>query len=113
MNAGVIEPGGWSPARRWTLIAVVFGAHLGLIFALSDRKPVVPRAPAPTLRVRLAPEWSELLALTDPTLFALPQRRGYTGAGWLEIPQVQFQPFRWTEPPRLLPLRSEALGVAF
>jgi TonB family protein len=113
MKAVVMEPRGWSPARRWTLIAVAFAAHLGLIFALSDRKPVAPRAPAPLLRVSLAPEPSELLALTDPTLFALPQRRGYAGAGWLEVPQMQFQPFRWTEPPRMLALRSEALGVAF
>jgi len=113
MNAAVIEARGWAPARRWSLIALVFAAQIGLILALGDRKSVTPRPPAPALVVSLAPEWNELLALNDPTLFALPQRRGLAGAAWLKIPNVQFQPFRWTEPPRLLPLRLEALGVAF
>lgn len=113
MNAVVIEQGVWSPARRWSSIALLFVAQMGLIFALGNRKPATPRPPAPALVVSLAPAWNELLALNDPTLFALPQRRGFAGAAWLKIPNVEFQPFRWTEPPRLLPLRIEELGVAF
>lgn len=113
MNNVAIEARGWSPAWRWSWIAVVFAAQLGLIFALSDRKPVPPRPPAPVLVVRLAPEWNERLALNDPTLFALPQRRSFAGAAWMKLPTLEFQPFRWTEPPRLLPIRLDDLGGAF
>ncbi len=113
MNAIVIESGSGSSSRRWALIALVFVAQIGLIAALSDRKPVAPGPSAPEIKLRLAADSSELLALRDPTLFALPQPQGFAGAAWLKIPTVPFQPYRWTEPPRLLPLRSEDLGLAF
>ncbi len=113
MSATVTEARGWTPARRGTLIALVFAAHLGLIFALSDHKPVPPRPLAPTLTLRLASDSDELLALNDPTLFALPQRRGFAGAAWLKILHVEPPPYRWTEAPRLLPIHIGDLGVVF
>ncbi|MCU0783976.1 MAG: energy transducer TonB [Verrucomicrobia bacterium] len=103
----------WSRRRWWTLIVLVFAAHVGLIFALGDRKPVTPRPPAPSPTLRLAAESDELLAFNDPTLFALPHRRSFSGLAWLRIPEVKFQPFRWTEPPRLLALPVEKLGATF
>ena len=113
MNGIGIEPERWPPARRWSWIALVFAAQVGLIFALGDRRPVAPRPPALDLVVRVAPVWDELLSLQDAALFALPQRRGFAGAAWLGMPRMEFPPFRWTEPARLLPLRLEALGAAF
>lgn len=113
MNTPGIEPTRWSRRRWWTLIALVFTAHLGLIFALGDRKPVTPRPPAPAPMLRLAAESDELLALNDPTLFALPHRKGFAGTTWLQFTNVNFQPFRWTEPPRLLLLPVEKLGGTF
>jgi hypothetical protein len=94
-------------------ITLVFAAHIGLILALGSRKPVTPRPPAPAPSLSLAPEASEWLALNDPTLFALPHRQGFAGAAWLTTTNVQFPPFRWTEPPRLLPLPVADLGVTF
>jgi TonB family protein len=113
MNSAVTEPRAWSPARRSLLIMLVFAAHVGLILALGNRNPVRPRPPAPAPSLSLAPDSSELLELNDPTLFALPHRQGFAGAAWLKIPTVQFPPFRWTEPPRLLPLPIADLGVTF
>jgi len=113
MNAATLEPRNWSRRRWWTLVALVFAAHLGLIFALGDRTPVTPRPPAFAPTLRLAADSDELLALNDPTLFALPHRKGFAGATWLQIPVVKFQPFRWTEPPRLLALPVEKLGNTF
>jgi hypothetical protein len=113
MNSALTEPRAWSPARRGWWILLVFAAHVGLILALGDRKPVQPRPPAPAPRLSLAPDSNELLALNDPTLFALPHHQGFAGAAWLKIPAVQFPPFRWTEPPRLFQLPIAELGVTF
>jgi len=113
MNSAVLEPRAWSPARRRGWITLIFAAHVGLILALTHRKPAPPRPPAPAPSLSLAPEANESLALTDPTLFALPHRQGFAGTAWLTTTNVPFPPFRWTEPPRLLPLPVADLGVIF
>ena len=121
MNAAPIGPsprvettlpsrGRWPRHRWWLLIALVFGAHVGLIYALSDRRPIVPRQPGPASELRLAIGSSELLALHNPTLFALPQLKGFSAAAWRQDSQIEFPPFRWTEPPRWLALPVGQLG---
>ncbi len=130
MNAATLAPRPWSHRRWWTLVALVFAAHLALIFILGKRKPVTPRSPAfaPTLSLafhsnelfalsvkdptllRLAATSDELLALSDPTLFALPQRRGFAGGTRLQPPD---EAFRWTEPARMLELPVDKLGTTF
>jgi len=103
----------WPRTRWWLLIALVFAAHLGLILAFADHRPMVPRRAAPGPVLRLATDSGDLLALFDPTLFARPHRRGFAGAAWLEIQPVEFLPFEWTEPPRWIPLPTGQLGAAF
>ncbi len=100
------------PARRWWLVlGIVLGAQIGLIYWLGESKfpPARPPmlAPALSLPERNSPE---LLALNDPTLFALPQQKGFSGIAWLNPPPVPFQPNRWTEPPHFLTLSAEQLG---
>src|SRR5437773_8223601 len=105
-----LSPAPW-PRHRWgLLIALVFAAHVGLIFAFGDRHPIMPRPPGPAPELRLAIGSNELLALRDPTLFALPHPKGFAAAAWREISQTGFPPFRWTEPPRWLVLPVEQLG---
>lgn len=113
MNTANIEARPWSRRRWGTLIALVFAMHVGLIFALGDRKPVTPRPPASAPTLSVAPKSDECIALNDPTLFALPHREGFAGEAWLKIPNVKYQPFRWTEPPRLLSLPVQKLGDMF
>jgi len=113
MNTVMLEGCHWSRRRWWTLIVLVFAAHLGLIFAFSDRNAGAPRAPAFAPTLHLVPGYDEILALTDPTLFALPNRNGFAGATWLRPPDVELEPFRWTEPPRLLALPVDKLGNTF
>lgn len=122
MNAAPIGPrmetklpsqDGW-PFHRWgLLIVLVFVAQVGLILALGDRQPIVPRKPGLAPELRLAIGSSELLALHDPTLFALPHSKGFAAAAWRQTSQVGFPPFRWTEPPRWLALPVEQLGNTF
>ena len=104
---------GWSRNRWQTLILLVFAAHVGLVFLFGEKKPVVPRAVTNVPALQLANDADELLALNDPTLFALPHQRDFASAVWLKLPDVKPPPFRYTEPPRWLPLSADSLGATF
>jgi len=101
------------PRRRWGwTIALVFAGQVSLIFWLGERGPVRSRPPRPAPTLRLAGGAShELLALQDPTLFALPHRRGFSGPAWLEPPVLQNRPPDWSEEARCLPLPVAQLGA--
>ncbi len=113
MNAQAVEPGRWSRNRWWLVVIAIFAAHIGLIFALGDRKPIVPRQPTATPHLRLAANNDQLLALNDPTLFALPHAGAFSGAPWMDAPRVQARYLQWSEPPGWLLLPVEQLGAAF
>ena len=108
-------PGGgsWTRTRWLTLVALVFAAHVLLLFAFGSRKQVVPRTVTNVPMLNLADDSSEWLALNDPTLFALPHQKDFASAIWLPAYVVEPPSFRWTEPPRWLPVSAEELGMAF
>jgi TonB family protein len=100
--------------QRWALfIGIAFAVHIGFIFAFGDRTPIVPRAIVNVPALQFTTHRSEREQLDDPTLFALPHPNGFAGAAWLRRPQIEFAPFRWTEPPRLLALSGDQLGATF
>lgn len=103
----------WSRLRWGCYVLLAFAAHVGLIFIFGSRKPVTPRAVVNAPRFQLASRHNEMLALADPTLFALPHARGFAAAAWEQLPRIEFVPFRWTEPPQVLALPSAHLGSAF
>jgi hypothetical protein len=96
-----------------TIIALVFAAHVALLFVFGGRKQIVPRAVTNVPTLRLADDSSELLALNDPTLFVLPHQKDFASAIWLQTAALKQPSFRWTEPPRWLPLSADELGLAF
>jgi TonB family protein len=104
---------GWSRNRWLALILIAFAAHVGFILAFGERKPAAPRTTANVPALQLANESDELLALNDPTLFALPHQRDFASAAWLKMLDLKPPSFRWTEPPRWLPLSADGLGAAF
>jgi hypothetical protein len=105
--------GGW-PLNRWLmLIAVVFAAHAALLLVFGSRKQIVPRAVANVPTLKLADSPDELLALNDPTLFALPHPGDFVTVLWSQPPGVKRPSFRWTEPPRWLPLSADELAAVF
>ena len=63
--------------------------------------------------LKLADSSDELLALDDPTLFALPHSEDFVTAMWSQAPVVKQPPFRWTEAPRWLPLSANELMAVF
>ncbi|HEV2456218.1 MAG TPA: hypothetical protein VGY98_18280 [Verrucomicrobiae bacterium] len=106
MSADSPEP---SPARKWSwlrwlaAVAIVFLAHVVLIFVFGVRKPPpqVPVRHTPSLS--LVPESSgDWLALNDTTLFALPANNGFAASMWTELPPLNIHPRNWTEEPHWL-----------
>jgi hypothetical protein len=51
-----------------------------------------------------------LIALSDPTIFALPHRQGFSGPAWMEIPPVPSRSFESVGEPQWLALPLEQLG---
>jgi hypothetical protein len=100
--------------RWWAVVMLVFAAQLTLIVWLGDERPA-PGPPAGTGPVLTLAEGTsrDLLALADPTLFALPHREGFSGAAWLSTRAQEIRPFAWSEPPRFLELPLEQLAVRF
>src|SRR5437764_1020330 len=111
MSSVCDQPQAWRPGRWWLFIALVFGGQLALIFWLGDYSPIRPRPPAAAPVFHVAGRIpGELLALDDPTLFALPHRQSFSGAAWLRIPSLKFRSFDWSEPTNWLSLPALELG---
>jgi hypothetical protein len=105
------EPPLWTWRRWCVLIAVTFCVQLGLIFSLGDKSPRRIRVPSPAPKLAILENPSpELIALTDPTLFALPHQLGFSGPAWMKIPSVPSRSFESTEEPSWLALTPEQLG---
>jgi TonB family protein len=109
--AGPKRGGGWTPGRWLAVIALFFATHVALIFLSGEKKEIVPRAIVNIPRLTLANNSDELIALSDPTLFALPHQRDFAAA-WLKIPNVLQPTNRYTELPHPLPFSTDGLGAA-
>ena len=103
----------WSRQRWLTLVALVFAAQLSIIFFLGEKNFPPPRPAGKVPQLALADESSELIALEDPTLFALPHANDFGSPVWRQMFAVRPPDFRWPEPPRWLPLASNNLGAVF
>jgi len=113
---GVPPDAPWS-RRKWiSLIVASFLAHLALILLLGER-PGPPRPPGPGFQAALAESLTASLVqrpdFEDPALFALPNRRGFSGVGWMQLPALQHQYHEWSEEQRWLSLPAEELGQTF
>lgn len=101
-------------ARRWIGLAmIIFAAQIGAFFLLGKTPPPEKKSfrPAPVLiAVSTTPE---ITALENPTLFALPNQHGFSGAAWLKVEFAKYAPPDWTEPESWLDLRLDELGTAF
>jgi TonB family protein len=114
MNVAQAESQSWSRQRWLAVIALVFAAHIGLIFLFGEKGEIVPRPVTNVPALKLANDSDELLALNNPALFALPNPKDFASSVWLKMPDVKQPSFRFTESPRyLLAPDAENLGATF
>jgi hypothetical protein len=104
---------GWSRRRWLTLIALVFAAHVGLIFLFGEKNNIAVRPATNVPSLKLADDSDELPGLNDPSLFARPNPRDFSAVVWRKMPDVTQPSFRFTESPSWLPLPAENLGMTF
>jgi hypothetical protein len=104
---------GWPWRKLFFFIVLAVIAHIGLVCFFGTKKQIVPRTVSKVPQLQLADSDNDLIALGNPTLFALPNSRDFSSAIWLKIPAVTSPSFRWTEPPQWLPLTAENLGATF
>ena len=112
MISDVVEPQRWSASRWWALILFVLVGQIGIIFWLGKPQAPAPPSTAVAPLIQLASSGSSnLLALSDPTLFALPHQQGFSGQAWLTIPEQDS--FVRPESVEFLSLMEGQLGAPF
>jgi TonB family protein len=118
MIADLAEPQRWKASRWWAIIGLVFITQLGLIYWLGKPNHSLVVRNNQSLAFQLTspnagPEALEALALSDPTLFALPHREGFSGQAWLTIRAQESPPFVWPDVPYSLAPIQDLLGTDF
>jgi len=104
----------WPRRRWWLMIVLLFLGQLALIFGLGSRAPVSIRAPARAPVLQLAnSRSSELMALWDPTLFALPHRQGFSALVWNVRQPSEASAAPQSEPIEYLDFSGRELGAVF
>lgn len=106
----------WTSKRLVIAAAFIFAAHVFAIFTLQTRKPILsriattgsPRVYFPSPTSTLSP--GELDGLNDPLAFASANPRGFSGAAWMNRPQMDYAPSNATPPPQFLSFRRSELG---
>lgn len=107
---------GWSRQRLIMTITGLFLAQLAAIWVLGERASIKP-GKGRAFDIQLSgPNGSGLPAVPvydDPTLFALPHPRGFSGQAWLHVPEQVHQYHEWTAQPHWLSLKASGLGQDF
>lgn len=113
MTAVLAEPRHWSRRRWWGMVTLVFIVQLALVFWLGSTAPIHPRPVSSNLTFRFAGTGAaELLAVTDPTLFALPHRQNRVMPARAASPRPAHQFSPWpTRTNQLLPVLGQANTV--
>jgi TonB family protein len=116
MSAVTDDLRSWSPRQWGTMVGLVTLAQLTLIVLLLEKDAEVPArvAPPPDLRViALQPEGgtsAALLEAVDPTVFALPGPRSFSGAAWRQPLRSPAAPAGWNEGLRWLSGQTQWFG---
>jgi TonB family protein len=109
----------WTRGRFLGVMGVLFVLQAGLIFLFGERSRPQPLLSAPPIHFRAleaAVNEDDLLRqffVGDPSVFSLPNPRGFSGRAWLNQRPLEYQPENQLEPPKWLPLDTARLGTHF
>ncbi len=119
MSSQSADPPRWSRQHWFSAILATIVVQVALVFYFGGRSQTPPPAPRfATFIYAAADPWSahqlaELPVFSDPTLFALPDLKGFSGSAWLLFAPMEHRLTDWTEPARWLPLDKAGLGQSF
>lgn len=109
----------WSKRRLWWTAVVIFFVQLTLVFVFGERQITgssAQRKNPPFSFITSQVGESEIFQrvfASDPTLFVLPNRHGFSGAAWLASKPIDYQPPHWDEPAQWLAPDVRLLGRTF
>jgi hypothetical protein len=119
MNGSLPEDSPWSRQRWFLLVLVIFGLHLAALWLVSERTGQVRLRTEPRAMARWqtspagAQKLLDALEVSDPTLFAMVNTGGFSGAAWLQPPPPTYRASEWTDAQRWLAQPVQTLGEAF
>jgi hypothetical protein len=109
-----------TPKSWWAWgFVFLFLIHAVIVFWIGDRSKPRPFSsrPDPFLYIATDDRTQQRLvegsARASPTLFALPNEQGFSGAAWLSYTPPPVQSSNWVDTPRALPLPVNDLGETF
>jgi hypothetical protein len=109
----------WSKLRWILMVLAVFILQflLLMLFSSSELAPPVQPASGPRFHFMAAaphsPERPSHLAVSDPTLFALPHPEGFSEPLWRQAPAMEYQLTNSIFPPRWLEPAPQRFGETF
>ena len=107
----------WTGGRFIMVVAALFALQIGLIALFGARTTTPEAVPAAGTRFRATrAELSQrqlmyMFFVSDPAVFPVPGRHGFSGRAWLNQPTAQYQSSNQLEPPLTLALNTSRLGV--
>ncbi|HEY3853975.1 MAG TPA: hypothetical protein VGO67_06250 [Verrucomicrobiae bacterium] len=107
----------WTNGRFIMVVAALFALQVGLIALFGARTTEPTAAPVPVTRFRATrAEMSQqqlmyMFFVSDPTVFPLPGKHGFSGRAWMNQPPEQYQSSNLLESPILLALDTSKLGA--
>ena len=101
------------PLRRWAVfILLILTGQLTLIFWLSGKPLGVQATPfTPHVHLSVGPLAGQS-GLSDPALFVLANRHGFSGSAWFQAHAVDYDLPQWSDTNRPLTLDPQRLGGA-
>lgn len=119
MNGSLPEDSPWFQ-RRWVVLVLgIFSLHLAALWLITERAGQVRLHAEPQTMARWqtsptgAQKLLDALEVSDPTLFAMVNSRGFSGAAWLQPPPPTYRASEWTDGQRWQGQPTQTLGEAF
>lgn len=119
MSSGEAVGRSWTQRRWGWILAGGLIAHTGLVWWFGERPEPLGVVAAPDPVAKLAVDAGKLREVlgaarfSDPTLFALPSARGFSGTAWVRPAPPPISWPEWSEAPRWLPLETNELAAVF